>query len=217
MDGLLRSFDHLMKLVVHVKTAVFDWSEEKCSRNYNFLVYTKKSLQKHTMDELHEKWDLPESSGKGETTTQGNTVRRILHENSHVIVDFFEDEKWKNVFRRYTTHLSIMLRVISSSKNVNVERYKVFCQDLYVFLIESFPRIINKHLSRPIWISMTPTDHRVLGHSWELIELNGGVGLGSLDEAGMEGCHKLLRNKRTRLSRKIRQQANLIDTHGECG
>ena len=30
------------------------------------------------------------------------------------------------------------------------------------------------------------------GHSRELIELNDSVSLGSLDEAGMEGCHKLL-------------------------
>ena len=54
--------------------------------------------------------------------------------------------------------------------------------------------------------------HKVLGHSWELIELNNGYGIGSLDVAGMEGCHKVLRAIRTRLSRKISQQANLIDT-----
>ena len=81
-----------------------------------------------------------------------------------------------------------------------------------MFLVESFPRIINKHLPGPTWISITPTVHKVLGHSWELIELNGGFGLGSLDESGMEGCHKVLRNVRTRLSRKVSQHANLVDT-----
>ena len=62
------------------------------------------------------------------------------------------------------------------------------------------------------WISITGSVHKVLGHSWELIELNNGYGIGSLDEAGMEGCHKVLRAICTRLSRKISQQANLIDT-----
>jgi hypothetical protein len=73
--------------------------------------------------------------------------------------------------------------------------------DLYFFIVDNFP-----------WVSITGSLHKVLAHSWELIELNGGKGIGSLDESGMEGCHKVLRAIRTRLSRKVSQQANLEDT-----
>ena len=95
----------------------------------------------------------------------------------------------------------MILRVVSSKSKVNVPVYKDFCNDLYVFIVDSFP-----------WVSITGSVHKVIGHSWELIELNGGKGIGALDEAGMEGCHKVLRAIRTRLSRKISQQANLVDT-----
>ena len=65
----------------------------------------------------------------------------------------------------------------------------------------------------PGWVlHLLPTVHKVLGHSWELIELNSCFGLGTLDESGMEGCHRILRNVRTNLSRKQSQQANMTDT-----
>ena len=62
------------------------------------------------------------------------------------------------------------------------------------------------------WVSVIATVHKVLGHSWELIELNSSYGLGALDESGMEGCHKVLRNYRINLSRKQSKQANMTDT-----
>ena len=100
---------------------------------------------------------------------------------------------------------------MSSKQSVNVEKYREYCMELYKFLILSFPRQVNKHLPGP-WISITPSLHKLLAHSWELIELNGEQGLGSLDESGLEGNNKILRNVRTKLSRKCSQPANLSDT-----
>ncbi len=100
---------------------------------------------------------------------------------------------------------------MSLKEKVHVETYKQFCTDLYVFLIQNFSRVVHKHLPGP-WISITPSLHKLLAHSWELIELNDGTGLRALDEAGLEGCNKILRAMRTKLSRKISQKANLIDT-----
>ena len=36
LHGLLRSFDHLMKMVVHVVAGVFSWFEDKASRSHVF-------------------------------------------------------------------------------------------------------------------------------------------------------------------------------------
>ena len=85
------------------------------------------------------------------------------------------------------------------------------CKLPTTYLLESFKRITNKHLPGP-WISITPSLHKVLAHSWELIENNDGYGLGSLDESGLEGCNKILRHVRTNLSRKQSQKSNLVDT-----
>ena len=100
---------------------------------------------------------------------------------------------------------------MSSKERVDVEKFKHFCTDLYVYLLESFKCVTNKHLPGP-WISITPSLHKVLTHSWELIENNDGYGLGSLDESGLEGCNKILRHVRTNLSRKQSQKSNLVDT-----
>ena len=86
-------------------------------------------------------------------------------------------------------------------KKISIQRYHKFCNNVYHYLVSEMPRV-----------SVTPTVHKVLGHSWELIELNSCFGLGTLDESGMEGCHKILRNVRTNLSRKQSQQANMTDT-----
>ena len=212
LHGMLRSFDHLMKLIVHVEAGIFDWSEEKSSNNHAFIKQKKLELQAFIFERLNQKWDQPDSTGKGGTTTQGNTVRIILYKNVQVLIDFLTEEHWKKVFERYCKHLAVVLRIISCSQKVNTQRFQQFCQDLYAFLVESFPRVTNKHLPGPTWISVTPTVHKVLAHSCELIELNGGFGLGKLDESGMEGCHKVLRSSRLNLARKTSQQANLVDT-----
>ena len=100
---------------------------------------------------------------------------------------------------------------MENTELVNVPEYRNQCTELYLFLIQSFPRVKDKHLKGP-WISINPSLHKHLAHSWELIELNGDHGLGYLDESGMEGNNKILRGIRTNLSRKTSQNANLTDT-----
>ena len=53
--------------------------------------------------------------------------------------------------------------------------------------------------------------HKLLGHSWELIEMNDGCGLKNCDESGLEANNKILREVRLKLSRKTSQQDNLED------
>ena len=62
---------------------------------------------------------------------------------------------------------------------------------LYVFLIRRFPCITKQHLDGP-WISITPSLHKLLSYSWELIELNDERGLRNLDKSGLEGNNKIL-------------------------
>ena len=100
---------------------------------------------------------------------------------------------------------------MSSKVKVNIDAYKAYCTKLYLVLVNEFPRHFHKHLPGP-WISITPTVHKLLGHSWELMQYSDNHGLGSLDESGLEGCNKILRSIRTNLSRKVSQTLNLVDT-----
>ena len=213
LHALLRTFDHFMKTVVHLKAGVLDWSESPSSINKGFLKVAKEELQKRIHTEVHgTNWDVPDSSGKGGTTTDGNMARDLLHNKLHreiIISELPEHDREK--MRYFGQSLSVILRVLSSKKNVNSAEFRNLCTELYLFLLRNFPRISNRHLPGP-WISITPTLHKVLGHSWELIEFNDGEGLGSLDESGLEGCNKILRKIRTTLSRKNSQNSNLVDT-----
>ena len=105
----------------------------------------------------------------------------------------------------------LSISILSSKEQVNIEFYKQYCIDTNVFLINQFPRVYDKNLPGP-WISITPTVHKVLAHSWELIKHNNSCGLANLDESGLEGCNKIVRCVRKTLSRKTSQQDNLIDT-----
>lgn len=59
--------------------------------------------------------------------------------------------------------------------------------------------------------ALSPTVHKVLAHSPELIINNGNYGLLRLSEEGLEAVNKLLRRIRECLSRKTSQEANVTD------
>ena len=83
MHALLRSFDYFMKTAVHVKAAVFDWSESPLSHNSRFLTNAKKSLQEKIAVETGLQWDIPDKTGRGGTTTTGNTALALLLRRYH--------------------------------------------------------------------------------------------------------------------------------------
>ena len=213
LHALLRTFDHFMKTVVHLKAGVLDWSESPSSINMVFLKRAKGQLRERIYADIHgTNWDLPDQAGKGGTTTDGNMARDLLHNKVHREIIISElPEHTQEKIRYFGQSLSVILRVLSSKKKVNIEEFRNICTELYLFLLKNFPRITNCHLPDP-WISITPTLHKVLAHSWELIEFNDGECLGNLDESGLEGCNKILRRIRINLSRKSSQNSNLVDT-----
>ena len=210
LHALLRSFDHFMKVAVHLRAAVFDWSESPTSINQQFLKNAKSDIQSYIEVVIGEKWDVPDGTGKGGTTTTGNTARKILHHrhNRDVVVKLMP-EQYQSIMSQFGQHLSVILRLFCSSEAINVKEYRKLCTNLYLFLLRSFPHISQKPGT---WISITPSVHKLLGHSWELIILNEGCGLKNLDESGLEGNNKILRSIRQNLARKTSQTANLVDT-----
>ena len=223
LHSLLRCFDNFMKAAVHVKAGVFDWSDAKPEHKIK-LGDAKHKLQNKIVEETGVKWDFPDKTGKGGNTTIGNNCKRLIHLEREVIISELPDDH-KDTFRYFGQHLSVILRVMSSKEKVDVEKFKHFCTDLYLFLLQNFTCDTEKDQSMAemdqqltennknvSWIKITPTVHKVLAHSWELIAHNDGVGLGSLDESGLEGCNKILRNVRTNISRKTSQNDNLVDT-----
>ena len=42
------------------------------------------------------------------------------------------------------------------------------------------------------WVVISPSIHRILAHSWEVMQLNGGYGLGRISEEGQEAFNKCI-------------------------
>ena len=212
LHALLRTFDTYMKTVVHVLAGVYQWSVGKMSVYNQFLIDKKKALQAKIEHETGIHWDKADGTGNNGTSTTGNTARSLLlnkNRREKVITSEIPDN-YRRKMEIYGAYLSVILRVIICKKKVNVYEFKKTCTEFNLFLLDEFPREVQKTLPGP-WISVTPTLHKVVGHSWEVIERNDGFGLGILDESGMESCNKIVRSIRTKLSRKCSQDANLKD------
>ena len=99
------------------------------------------------------------------------------------------------------TYLSVILRIFNSDERIDIEKFTTLCLDTYELIIESFP-----------WASITPTLHKILAHSAQLIdEYNGGRGMKSFSEEGLEACHKYIRRYREQLARKTSFEDNIRD------
>ena len=61
------------------------------------------------------------------------------------------------------------------------------------------------------FMPVTETTHMVLAHSFQLIELNDGYGLGQMSEQGLEGLNKLVRRFSERFARQKSLDANISD------
>ena len=106
-------------------------------------------------------------------------------------------DKVESIMKRHAT----ILNVLNSKRQIHqIEYFKLFSQKLYEDILMWFP-----------CVHITPTVHKTLAHTWELIDLNGGFGLGSYSEEGLESCNKLLRKIRISLSRKATKESNQTD------
>ena len=131
-------------------------------------------------------------------------IQNYLTFNRDIIISQL-DERLPRPVAKYGQMLAVILRVFRSSQSVDV-KYKQYCMALYIHIVTEFTNSAGE-----LWVSVRPTLHKLLAHSWELISLNDGEGLERLDESGLEGCNKILRTIRSRQARKISQQACIMD------
>ena len=97
--------------------------------------------------------------------------------------------KYQPVMRQTGQYLSVIPRLFCSSKTVDVTEYRKLCETLYLLYLQSFP---SPRKNEDTWVRITPSLHKLLGHSWELIELNDDCELKNLDESGLEANNKLI-------------------------
>ncbi|KAI6651056.1 hypothetical protein LOD99_5633 [Oopsacas minuta] len=96
--------------------------------------------------------------------------------------------------RTLQTKLSVLLRVFNSNQAIDTDKLdSLCCKETYESILIDFP-----------WASITPSLHRLLAHSPELIrDCNNGFGLKDFSEEAVEACNKLIRKYCEQLARKM--------------
>ena len=73
-------------------------------------------------------------------------------------------------------NLSVILRVFNSSQEVETEKMDFLCKQTYELILTAFP-----------WASITPSLHKMLAHSTELVsDCNDGYGLKEFSDEAVE-------------------------------
>ena len=139
----------------------------------------------------------------GGTTSTGSVARRAFSDESG-----FKDcvlsvvgAEFRGSLSLVHAQLSAILRIINSDRKILTNQLGIICTNTNLLILDSFS-----------WASITPTLHKVLAHSEELLrDINSGYGLKCLSEEGSEACNKLIRRYRENLARKTSFEDNIVD------
>jgi hypothetical protein len=181
---------HLAPRCLHFRLRVFSWFLKFLYRLLAKVLIWKK---KHLTEKQHEnvkKWkkkvidtakeitgilmDTPTS--KGGTTDTGNTAWRFFSPDFIPVLESLLPVKYLDKVLNLHHKYSVMLRVISSKQRVDEAMLQQLCLETNVYLLTEFH-----------WVHISESLHGLLCHSFQLINLNDGFGLGQLMEQGSEG------------------------------
>jgi hypothetical protein len=133
-------------------------------------------------DETGILFDTPTS--RGGTTDTGNSAWRYFSYEVLPVLKSLVPERYREHYSFVLHSLAVFLRVITTTHKVDTVKFRDDCIQLYLYILTHFG-----------WARVSESLHEFLGHGWELMQLNGGFGLGNLIEQGSEGdiLHKYLR------------------------
>ena len=134
----------------------------------------------------------------------GESFKKFSSDSAReVLADFIKDISKQEAFKDIHLQTCAIVLVINSQKRkVMIDIFRELCINTYLKMRKAFP-----------WAIISPSLHRILGHSWERIDMNSKFGLGNESEEGLEALNKLIRYYRARGSRTISTEANFTDTY----
>ena len=196
LHSYLCVFRWFMLIIYHLDAGSHKWSPTS-----PLIQTSMKRVRALLTEKTGYQIDLP--SCDGGTTTTGNVARDCFSDKR----DFFKwatstiSEKDRELVQIIHQNLSAILRVFNSSHKIDTTQLSILCNDTYEFIV------VNFH-----WANITPSLHKLLAHSAELIEkYNNGFGLKNFSEEGLEALNKYVRKFREHLARKFSFEMNIKD------
>ena len=189
LHTMLRTWDFIVKLICLLRAEVYIFSIEPnvLKEKYKDYKTAKKDLIDKVKEKVHIIIEVPDAAGKGGTSTNGNTVCKLLSkdENRQLLASLVP-QSYKNAMEDILLRMWLIMKTYNSNEEVN-EYFSEFCKETCILLLTSF----NKN--EQLWIYLTPTVHGLLNHTWELIQGNSNFGLQEYSESSFEGNMKFLR------------------------
>ena len=202
--------------VCHSKIRAFEWiidflvralSHKKWRTVTNGVCFTKEEKEDYkSTREMVKEWvysNLAINIGNPGDMVTGKSFQKFSSDAGRAfIVSLMKDED-QEAFRLILLGLCATVKVIKSQKRrVKIEKVRGLAQDVYLAIVEHFS-----------WAVVSPSVHRILAHSWEVMELNNGFGLGDLSEEGLEALNKMIRTRREHGARKDSTENNFRDCY----
>ena len=201
--------------VCHSKIRSFEWTTDLVVRNNthkkwptatNNLRYTKEEKYDYKVkrEVLKEKIyeNLAINIGNPGDMVTGKAFVKFSSDNSRAFFVSLVEEEIREDFSGILLGLCAAVKVINSQKRlINTDKLRELTKEVNVKIVQCFP-----------WAAISPSVHRILAHSWQVIEMNGGYGLGDMSEEGLEALNKLIREMRNHGSRKDSTVHNFTDT-----
>lgn len=125
-------------------------------------------------------------------------------EAREVVTNLLKKESLRSSFSEILLGLCAIIRVINSQhRQIDLPRFKALCTEVHHSLCINFP-----------WAVISPSIHRVLAHSWEVVQMNENQGLGNQSEEGLETQNKFVRHLQIHGARKTSVEDNFHDVFG---
>ena len=173
----------------------------------NRVVYTKEDneLYKAAREKVKEemKSKLAVNIGNPGDMITGASFQKFSSDFGRTVLCSMFKEEDQEDFSEILLGICTLVKVMNSQKRrVNVDKVRRLGQQVYLRVVKRFP-----------WAAISPSVHRILAHSWEVIQLNDCYGLGGLSEEGLEALNKHIRSIRSTGARKDSTIHNFTDVY----
>lgn len=133
--------------------------------------------------------------GKG-TTNTGNLARRCFEKPRKFAQCLGVDKK-------LVSNVALILKLLRSKRLLNVQELEILCETTRTRYFKEYP-----------WASMSPSFHRLLVHSGQIIQSFWPIPISSTAEDGLESWHKKWRAYFTSYVGQMSHESRLLDaTH----
>jgi hypothetical protein len=189
LHSMIQSFNFLKnigckKISVSPKWIVKnEYAKEKVEKR-------KEKIQQQFLEKLDLRVDFV--NPKGGTSTTGNVCRKAFA-NHQITAEIL------NIDEKLVENFKIILYLIASKKEIRIQELRTLCSDTYRLLLTKYP-----------WVLVSPTVHKILAHSADIVE-SLPLPLGMFGEEGGESRNKIYRKDREHHSRQFSRLASLTD------